>query len=38
MTQEEIDAAVQRCADRINKEFVGEKIVLCGVLKVSLTP
>jgi len=33
MTQEEIDCAVQRCADRINTEFVGEKIVLCGVLK-----
>jgi hypoxanthine phosphoribosyltransferase len=33
MTKAEIDVAVQKCADRINADFVGEKIILTGILK-----
>jgi hypothetical protein len=33
MTKAEIEVAVQKCADRINADFVGEKIILTGILK-----
>ncbi|EOD10129.1 hypothetical protein EMIHUDRAFT_248517 [Emiliania huxleyi CCMP1516] len=31
--QEEIEIGVQRVADEIERRFLGEKIVLCGILK-----
>eukprot|EP00041_Stephanoeca_diplocostata_P036462 m.1333457 g.1333457 ORF g.1333457 m.1333457 type:complete len:249 (-) comp24871_c0_seq3:5212-5958(-) len=33
MTRKEIDLAVDRVAEFLNTNFVGEKIVLCGILK-----
>jgi len=33
LTKEEIDLGVQRVADEIEKRFMGEKIVICGILK-----